>query len=186
MIMAGIFTLVLPTPCSAQDSSSLISGVASANSNSGIRKGKFTEERRRKGMETQNLAGELVFDPSGTLSMTYSTPQGDYFNVTDGFILMKNYGVESKFDLSRNKPMKSLGSLLISSFAGKLQDFAAGNSCTIDAEKTAKSVRITVTATRKAVKGYSKVVVDYDSRTSLLMSMLMEEFDGSVTVYQML
>lgn len=185
IILSGIFAFISPDPCRAQDSSSLIAVIASANANSGILKGKFTEERRRKAKETQNLTGELVFDPAGTLSMTYSEPEGDYFSVTGGFILMKNYGVESKFDLSRNKPMKSLGDLLISSFAGKLQDFATRNSCTIDAEKTAASVRITVTASKKAVKGYSKVVVDYDSRTSLLTSMIMEEFDGSVTVYKM-
>jgi len=185
VILAGIFTAILPADCKAQDSSVLLDKIESANSKADIRKGKFTEERRRKAQAPQSLAGELVFDSAGTLSMTYSTPEGDFFNIAGGFIAMKNNGVENKFDLTKNRPMKSLADLLISSFAGKLQDFSSRNSCLISAEKTAASLIVTVSATKKGVKGYSKVVVDYDPKTCLLTSMVMEEFDGSVTVYKM-
>lgn len=185
ILAALIFTAIFSADCKAQDSSVLLDKIESANSKAGIRKGNFTEERRRKAQEPRKLAGELVFDPAGTLSMTYSTPQGDFFNIIDGFIMMKDGGVEHKFDLTKNKPMKSLADLLISSFSGRLQSFASQNACIINAEKTGTSVCVTLSATKKAVKGYSKVIVDYDPKTYLLISMVMEEFDGSVTVYNM-
>lgn len=185
IIMAGILTAVPQTGCRAQDSSALMSKIESANSTTKVRTGKFTEERNRKGKAPQSLAGELTFDPAGKLSMNYSTPAGDVFNIADGFIVMKNNGVDSKFDLSKNKPMKQLSDLLLSSFSGKMQDFALQNACTLDVEKTASSIKVTVSATKKGVRGYSVVVSDYDLKTGLLMSMRMEEFDGSVTVYQM-
>jgi len=184
-LLAGLLTPTFTTDCKAEDSSSLISKIEAANSTAKVRTGNFTEERKRKGKEPQNLAGKLTFDPAGKLSMAYSTPAGDFFNITGGFIEMKNNGAENKFDLSKNKPMKGLADLLISSFSGKLNVFAAQNSCTINAEKTAASIRVTMTATKKGVRGYSKVVVDYDPKTLLLSSMTMEEFDGSVTVYKM-
>ncbi len=185
VILAGVFTAILSADCRAQDPSVLLDKIESANSKANIRKGKFTEERRRKAQAPQNLAGELVFDSAGTLSMTYSAPEGDFFNIAGGFIAMKNNGVENKFDLTKNKPMKSLADLLISSFSGKLQEFSSRNACLISAEKTAASVLVTVSATKKGVKGYSKIVAEYDSRTYLLTSMVMEEFDGSVTAYKM-
>lgn len=185
LVLAVIFAAIFPSDCTAQDSSSLLAKIESANSSAKVRKGNFTEERMRKGKAPQSLAGELTFDPVGTLSMVYSSPAGDIFNIAEGFIVMKNNGAENRFDLSKNKPMKSLADLLIASFSGKLQSFASGNTCTIEAEKTPSSFRVTVEATKKAVKGYSKVTVDYDPKSLLLTSMTMEEFDGSVTEYRM-
>lgn len=186
ILWAGLFLTIYSTDCHAQDSATLLAQIESANSNAKIRKGNYTEDRKRRGKTPQSLAGVLVFDrEAGTLSMTYSTPEGDYFNIADGFIMMKDGGVENKFDLTKNKPMKSLSDLLISSFSGTLQSFASQNACMINAENTASSLRVTVTATKKSVKGYSKVTVDYDPKTLLVMSMDMEEFDGSVTLYNM-
>lgn len=184
-VLAAILAFSFPSICIAGDSDALIEQITNKNSSAKTRSGKFVEERKRHGKQAQDLEGELVYEPEGKLSMNYSKPSGDFFIIEDGFLSMKNNGVENKFDLSRNKPMKSLSDLLISSFAGKLQDFASQNACTISAEKTSTSVQVTLEATKKAVKGYSKVIVDYDPKTFLLSSMVMEEFDGSVTTYKM-
>lgn len=183
--MAVILSALSAAECRAQDRTDLLTAIESANSNGKLRKGDFTEERCRKAKAPQKLAGELTFDPAGELTMNYSTPQGDFFVIADGFIRMKNGSVENKFDLSKNKPMKQLADLLISSFSGTLQSFASGNSCTMDVDKGSVSVRVTLKATKKGVKGYSMVIADYDPETLLLMSMYMEEFDGSVTTYMM-
>lgn len=96
---------------------------------------------------------------------------------------MKRDGVESRFDLSKNRPMKSLADMLISSFNGTLNSLAASTACTLKAEKLKDSVTATMEATKKAVRGYSKLVLEYDPKTLQLMKMKAEEFDGSVTTY---
>jgi len=185
LALAAIISFSSPSVCRADGPDELIEMVASKNAAAKTRSGKFAEERKRTGKEVQKLEGDLVYDPVGTLTMNYSKPAGDYFIVEGGFMSMKSNGTESKFDLSHNKPMKSLADLLICSFAGKLSDFASQNACTVSAEKTSSSIDVTLVATKKAVKGYSKVIARYNPSSCLLSSMVMEEFDGSVTEYQM-
>ena len=75
--------------------------------------------------------------------------------------------------------------MLISSFNGTLRSLAASSACSLKAEKAKDAVVVTLEATKKAVKGYSRITLKYDPKTLLLVNMKAEEFDGSVTIYDM-
>lgn len=168
---------------SAQDTDALIDLIEKTNTSAKVRTGNFSEVRKMAGKPEQSLKGILTFDPKGTLAMKYSLPEGEYFIIADNTISMKRDGAESRFDLSKNRPMKSLADMLISSFNGTLNSLAASTACTLKAEKLKDSVTATMEATKKAVRGYSKLVLEYDPKTLQLMKMKAEEFDGSVTTY---
>lgn len=170
----------------AQDSDALINLIEKTNSSAKVRTGNFTEVRKMTGKTEQSLKGVLTFDPKGTLSMEYSSPEGEYFIIAANSISMKRDGVANQFDLTKNRPMKSLADMLISSFNGTLKALAASSACTLKAEKAKDAIVATMEATKKAVKGYSKIVLKYDTNTLQLVNMRAEEFDGSVTTYNML
>lgn len=169
----------------AQDSDSLIDLIEKTNAGAKVRTGNFSEVRKAAGKQEQSLKGVLTFDPNGTLSMEYSSPEGEYFIIAGNSMSMKRGGVANQFDLTKNRPMKSLADMLVSSFNGTLKSLAAANSCTVNAEKTKDAIVATLKATKKGVKGYSQIVLKYDPKTLKLFNMIAEEFDGSVTTYVM-
>lgn len=107
----------------------------------------------------------------------------EYFSISGNTMSLKRNGKDKKFDLNRNKPMRTLSQLLLSSFNGELRSLATAVSSTLSVEETKEAVIATLKAQKKAVKGYSKVVLEYDSKTLQLFNMVLEEFDGSVTTY---
>lgn len=185
-IMTALFASVFGTDCNAQDSSALVDMIEKSNEGSKGISGSFTEIRQKPGKADKNLTGDLIFDPAGSLSMKYASPnQGEYFIIENGTLSMKRDGAENKFDLAKNRPMKNLSDMLLSSLGGKLKAFSQANACNLTAEKTSDAVRATLEATKKAVKGYSKIVLDYNPKTLRLVKMRAEEFDGTVTTYIM-
>lgn len=181
----AVLTLFSERTALAQDSDALIDIIEKSNSSAKARTGNFTEVRKPAGKPEQSLKGVLTYDPKGTLSMEYSSPEGDYFIIASNSMSMKRDGVANQFDLSKNRPMKSLADMLFSSFNGTLRALAASSASKLKAEKQKDIIVATMEATKKAVKGYSKLVLEYDSKTLKLIRMSLEEFDGSVTSYAM-
>lgn len=184
-----IFTLIVLFTASlftfnanAQQSDALFDKIEEANQNLKNRNGSFNEVRQPVGKAVQELEGELVYEAPSVLTMNYSDPN-EYFSINANTMSLKREGKERKFDLAKNKPMKTLSQLLLSSFNGKLRELATTVGSSLNVEETKDAVIATLKAQKKAVKGYSKVVLQYDAKTFQLLNMVMEEFDGSVTTY---
>ena len=184
-----IFTLIVLFTASlftfnvnAQQSDALLDKIEQANQNLKNRNGDFNEVRQLVGKAEQQLDGQLVYEAPAKLTMNYSD-QNEYFSIDANTMSLKREGKARKFDLAKNKPMKTLSQLLLSSFNGKLRELAAAVNSSLNVEETKEAVIATLKAQKKAVKGYSKVVLEYDSKTLQLFNMVLEEFDGSVTTY---
>ena len=166
----------------AQQSDALLDRIEQANQQLKNRNGSFNEVRQPVGKASQELEGQLVYEAPSNLTMNYSDPN-EYFSINANTMSLKREGKTRKFDLAKNKPMKTLSQLLLSSFNGKLRDLATAVSSSLNVEETKEAVIATLEAQKKSVKGYSKVILKYDPKTYHLLNMVMEEFDGSVTTY---
>lgn len=185
----NIFTLIafiaislLSFNANAQDSDELLDKIEQANDKVQSRSGDFCEVRQWAGDSTKALEGKIQYDTNSNLTMNY-TDSTEYFSISGNTMSLKRNGKAKKFDLNKNKPMKTLSQMLLSSFNGELRDLAASVGSTLNVEETKDAVIATLKAKKKAVKGYSKVVLEYDSKTYHLFNMILEEFDGSVTTY---
>lgn len=185
----NIFTLIafiaislLSFNANAQDSDELLDKIEQANDKVQSRSGDFCEVRQWAGDSTKALEGKIQYDTNSNLTMNY-TDSTEYFSISGNTMSLKRNGKAKKFDLNKNKPMRTLSQLLLSSFNGELRSLAASVSSTLSVEETKDAVVATLKAQKKAVKGYSKVVLEYDAKTYQLFNMILEEFDGSVTTY---
>lgn len=189
MKKGNIFTIIvfiaislLTLNVNAQNSDALLDQIEQANDKVQSRSGDFCEVRQWAGSTPQTLEGKIQYDTDSSLTMNY-TDSTEYFSISGNTMSLKRNGKAKKFDLNKNKPMRVLSQLLLSSFNGELRSLAASVSSTLSVEETKDAVVATLKAQKKAVKGYSKVVLEYDAKTFQLFNMILEEFDGSVTTY---
>ena len=185
----NIFTLIaiiaislLSFNAKAQNSDALLDKIEQANGKLQSRSGDFCEIRQWANKQPKTFEGKIQYNTNSDLTMNY-TDSTEYFCISDNTMSMKRNGKSKKFDLNKNKPMKTLSQMLLSSFNGELRDLAASVGSTLNVEETKDAVIATLKAKKKAVKGYSKVILEYDSKTYHLFNMVLEEFDGSVTTY---
>ena len=189
MEKGNIFTLIviiaislLTLNANAQNSDALLDRIEQANDQVQSRSGNFCEIRQWTGNTPQTLEGKINYNSDSNLTMNYADST-EYFSISGNTMSLKRNGKDKKFDLNKNKPMRTLSQLLLSSFNGELRSLATAVSSTLSVEETKEAVIATLKAQKKAVKGYSKVVLEYDSKTLQLFNMVLEEFDGSVTTY---
>lgn len=181
-LIAFIAISLLSFNANAQNSDALLDKIEQANGKLQSRSGNFCEVRQSTDKQTKTFEGKIQYNASSNITMNY-TDSTEYFCIADNTMSMKRNGKAKKFDLSKNKPMKTLSQMLLSSFNGELRSLAASVGSTLNVEETKDAVVATLKAQKKAVKGYSKVVLEYDSKTYQLFNMILEEFDGSVTTY---
>ena len=184
----GLLTLIVLfsqiLTLSAQNSDQLLEKIEKANANQKTSNLTFTELREPAGKESKKLDGTITYEPKVGLVMNYSDP-GERFVINGNTITMKREGMELFFDLTKNKPMKTLSTMLMSSFNGQLRSLAADNKASIEAKSLKDCTEVTMEALKKAVKGYAKIILKYDNKTSQLIYMMLEEFDGSKTTYEL-
>ena len=168
---------------SAQSSDQLLDRIEQANANLKTRSLKFTELREPAGKETKQFDGKLTYDPNSGIVMNYTDP-GEHFIINGNTMTMKREGTELFFDLTKNKPMKTLSNMLMASFNGQLRNLATENKASIEAKVLKDCTEVTMQALKKAVKGYAKIVLKYDAKSSQIIYMMLEEFDGTKTTYE--
>ena len=114
-----------------------------------------------------------------------------YTNANEALIINGNQfymvrsGKKLLFDTDKNPPMRSLRNTLLYCLQGKLRTLAADNDAELTVAEDAKGYTITLTARKKAVRGYQTIVLRYSKTNNLLMTMEMNEFSGNSTIYTM-
>ena len=184
----GLLTLIVLfsqiLTLSAQNSDQLLENIEKANANQKTCNLKFSELREPAGKESKKLEGTITYDPNSGMVMKYTDPN-EHFVINGNTITMKREGMELFFDLTKNKPMRTLSNMLMSSFNGQLRSLATSNNASIEAKKLKDCTEVTLKALKKAVKGYSTIVLRYDAKTNQIIYMILEEFDGSKTTYEL-
>ncbi|MDE6872727.1 MAG: outer membrane lipoprotein carrier protein LolA [Bacteroidales bacterium] len=129
--------------------------------------------------------GTLYFTAKDRMSMVYSSPESDLFIIDGTKVSMSHGGRKNVYDTSRNALMGSLSATLLGCITGQVRPLAMENDAEIAAEQTKDGYLVTMTARKKAAKGYSSIVLLYDLKTCVLKRMEMVEFSKISNLYEM-
>lgn len=124
--------------------------------------------------------GTISYD-SGNIEMNYTN--GDKFLIIGNTMTIKNGNQSTTFDLTKNIMMRGLSHTLDYAFEGQLTKLAVEQNADITASREGDYYLVTLTAKKKAPRGYSCIVAYYRVSDCLINSMRMDEFNGASTYY---
>ncbi len=167
----------------AQSSDNILASVRKAHDGGLPVSRRFVEVRSNKALNIKDrqFKGLLKFEKPDTFIMNYDN--GEDFVIEGGKMTINRDGKVVQFDLAKNKLMAGLSHTLLYSFGGRLQDLATEQKSDIKAEKSGNGYLVTLTATKKLPKGYSRIEVLYSLKDYSVVTILMEEFGGARTLY---
>lgn len=166
----------------AQNSSEIISKIEKAYATPKTVETKFSEVYTSfdATVPQKKREGKLTYK-AGNIKMDYTN--GDLFLIEGDKMTIKTGSANQVFDLTKNIMMKGLSNTLNYAFQGQLTKLATEQNADITATKEGNFYLITLTAKKKAPRGYSKIVAYYKVSDCLITSMRMDEFNGASTFY---
>jgi len=176
--------LLLSAVCSAQTSEAILSKLGSASIS--MMNEAFKETRTASaaaGGQKTTLTGQMVYKNGTYLSMVYDN--GDVFLIDGDKMTIKKGDMSQVFDTTKNLLMKSLSHTLIYAFKGTLDKLAVEQDANIKAEKSGNFYVVTLTAKKKAARGYNRITTRYNVSDCHIHDMVMEEFSGASTFYSL-
>ncbi len=129
--------------------------------------------------------GKLLFSSPDRMSMVYTVPETDIFLINGSSLYMVRDGKKGLYDTNKNPLMWSLSNTLCSCVTGKVEALAEENDADIQATEIAGGYRVTLTARTKGTKGYSEIVIEYDTKTTVITLLKLTEFSGVSNLYEM-
>ncbi|MBQ0122479.1 MAG: hypothetical protein KBS38_02500 [Bacteroidales bacterium] len=179
-IILSIIAIISGISLNAQSGEEIIGRIAKAGEKGFTIERKFNEVRKSAGKKAVTLDGDLKWK-DGNLVMDYSN--GEHFSIEGTRMTIRRGGKQQVFDLTKNMMMKALSHALTYSFEGKLMELSKEQNTNLVATRDGKEYVVTLNATRKAARGYNRIVVRYDTATCCIKSMIMDEFNGTSTSY---
>ena len=181
-IIVCIVAALCALSMNAQDSGQIISKIEKAYSSSKTIKDKFSEvlTPADKSAKQKMRDGDFEFR-QGYFKMDYSN--GDIFLIDGNSMTIKAGSANQKFDLTKNLMMKNLSNTLTYVFEGQVTKLATEQNADITAKKDGNFYLVTLTAKKKAPRGYSQIVAYYRVSDCKLYSLRMDEFTGASTFY---
>ena len=179
-----LFTAVLTAGiCAGADKDALLSKIEKANSAITAIQGHFDHDRTLPSGKVVKMNGVLYFQ-DGKMSMVYSVPVGDKMVINGDKVFIKRSPSEpAVYDATKNPGIATLRNTLVCCMQGKVKAVAEANEAEVSVKEESRQYVVTLTATRKAARGYSKIVLVYRKADCLLTSMLMEEVTGIKNKY---
>lgn len=146
----------------------------------------FTQTREMKATgKTVTKKGHLVFDGKEQLSMLYSDPSGEYFNVDGKNVRMNLNGKKTEVNADKAKTVGVLRSTLLSCLAGQWEEAAQANNAESAVNESKGTRTVTLTAKGKVQRGgYSSVELTYRTSDGHLTKMVLEEQGGIKNTYE--
>ena len=136
--------------------------------------------------KTTEKAGHLVFDGVDHLSMTYTQPEGDYFNIEGTQVKMNLDGKKADLNAEKVKIVKLQRATLLNCLSGNWEQAAIDNNAEVTTAEGDGFRTITLTAKGKIPRGgYSSVVLTYRTSDNILTRMVLEEAVGTINTYEM-
>lgn len=131
-----------------------------------------------------HLDGTLYFVAPDKMAQHYNQAGEALIINGKNFYMLRN-GKKMQFDTDKNLPMRSLRNTLLYCLQGKLRTLANENDADLTVAEDAKGYTVTLTARKKAARGYKTIVLRYSKSTHLLNTMEMNEFLGNSNIYTM-
>lgn len=169
----------------AQDNA-MLKAIEEANASLPNIVAQFTQTKHLVANNKQIVSnGDIYIADNDKMAMYYNEPASDLLIINAEQFYMKQGKKDKVYNTAKNKPMASLSNTLLSCVRGKAQALAEANNADITTNKTDKGYEVTLLSREQKAKGYAKIVLIYDSKTKLLTSMQMDEFNGISTIYQL-
>lgn len=128
------------------------------------------------------FTGTYYYTATDRLAMHYAQDSEGLVLNADRFFIRRG-GKANKGHISKVNQMEKLSALLFSCIRGEVQSVADENNATLAVKSEKSAWVITLTAKKKASKGYAKIVLRYRQDDGLLESLRFEEFNGNVNEY---
>ena len=136
--------------------------------------------------KTTNKAGHLTFDGVDQLSMVYTQPENDFFNIEGSKVKMNLDGKKAELDAEKVKLVRLQRSTLLNCLSGNWEQAAIDNNAEIETVEENGLRTITLTAKGKIPRGgYASVVLSYRIADGTLVKMVLEEAVGAINTYEM-
>ncbi len=128
-------------------------------------------------------SGTFYFVAPSKLAMHYSEPAGEKVVINGNEMLVSSKGKKRTFNTEKNSRMHSLATILLCAIHGEIEQLCEAVSATSAATEKGDSYVVTVNATKKSSKGYSKIEITYAKADGLIRQMVMTENSGDITTY---
>ncbi len=136
--------------------------------------------------KTTEKAGHLTFDGKDQLSMVYTQPDGEYFNIEGNQVKVNLDGKKADLNADKVKLVKLQRATLLNCLSGNWEQAAVDNNAEITTVEEDGFKTITLTAQGKVPRGgYASVVLTYRVSDDVLVKMVLEEAVGSINTYEM-
>ena len=141
----------------------------------------FTQERTIQASgKVFHSEGAISFTAPDQLTMTYTEPAGEYLVISGPMLRSNSMGQKISVDTDKNARFRGLKNTLLNCITGNYET-AAKDDADLEVSEKAGVKTVTMTARKAAVRGYSKIVLEYVK--GLPVRMVLEEFGGISTAY---
>ena len=143
----------------------------------------FTQVRTiRASGKVSRAEGVISFKAPDQLTMTYTDPQGEYLVISGPMLRSNAQGQNLSVNTDKNPRFRLLRNTLLNCITGQYEQAAADNDADLVVSEKAGVKSVSMTARKAAVRGYSKIVLEYVK--GLPVRMVLEEFGGISTEYR--
>ena len=180
-----LFLLTAFASPAATDPEAILDRIETLNKKTTTISASFVQARTLANKKTVTLDGTLYFADGDKMDIIYSAPEGDRFCFNGNKMRQTAKGATHNYDLTKNASMRSLADCLSWAMTGQVRSIAKANNAKIDVQEEDSHYVITLTATKKQVKGYARLTLTYNKKNGLLERLVMEEFSHVINDYQL-
>lgn len=177
ILAAALLAMALP---SRADDAATLRAIEKANVDVTTIEANFTH-RYSKGNKSKDFAGTCYFSAPGSLAMAY-TVDTEALIINAGRLYARRDKKVTKGD-THNGQVRSLTTTLINCIKGRILTVAEDNNAEWSLMEAGGNYVVTLTARKKASKGYSKITLKYRKSDCLITGLSLEEFNGAVNTY---
>lgn len=185
-ITLSVIALMLCTLMRAQDNQAILTQIEKGNAAITSIEGKFAQTKiiAANGKEIKS-EGSIYLSDSDKMAMHYDAPSTDLLIINGDRFYMIRGKKKNNFNTEKNKAMRSLRNTLLYCLHGQPALLAKENNADIAVEQKGRNTIVTLTSQKKTPRGYEKIILHYNTQSSILTRMEMIEWGGNSTIYEM-
>lgn len=135
--------------------------------------------------KTTQKTGHITFNGEDQLTMTYSDPEGEFFNIDGTMVKMNLDGKKAELDANKVKMVQLQRSTLLNCLSGNWEQAAIDNQAETNVSYEGDTQTVTLTVNGKVPRGgYSSVILTYRNSDGALTKMVLEEAVGAINTYE--
>lgn len=143
----------------------------------------FTQARTIKASgKVVRSEGVISFINPDQLTMTYTQPAGEYLVISGPMLRSNSNGQQISVNTDNNARFRTMKNTLLNCITGNVEQAAQDNDAELMVSQKGGVKTVEMTARKAAPRGYSKIVMEYNSK-NLPVRMVLEEFGGISTEY---